>query len=100
MTIKEAFVNKTFFTLSERIKSVIQQTNLLLSKTERTGAPGWLSQLSILLLISAHVMHDLMVYEFEPHVELCTDSAEPTWDCLSLLLSLPLLHSLSLSQNK
>ena len=46
--------------------------------------------------------HDLMVYEFEPRIGLCEDSAEPAWDSLSLSLSPhPLLMlSLSLSQNK
>ena len=50
--------------------------------------------------------HDLTVREIEPRVELCTDSAEPAWDSLSLPLSLPLpcwrahihTHTLSLSQ--
>ena len=48
--------------------------------------------------------HDLTIREFEPHVWLCTGSAEPAWDSLSLSLSLPLpapplltLSSLSLS---
>ena len=27
--------------------------------------------------------HDLMVCSIEPHVRLCADSAEPTWDSLS-----------------
>ena len=31
--------------------------------------------------------HDLTVREFEPHVRLCADSAEPAWDCLPLSLS-------------
>ena len=49
--------------------------------------------------------HGLMVYEFEPHVRLCTDNAEPAWDSLSICLCPSLLvHvlslSLSLSQNK
>ena len=48
--------------------------------------------------------HDLMVCETEPRVRLCTDSMEPAWDALSLLLSLPLLpfpmFSLSLKINK
>ena len=34
--------------------------------------------------------HDLMVHEFEPHIELCTGSVEPAWDSLSLSLSLSL----------
>ena len=29
---------------------------------------------------------DLMVCEFEPHVKLCADGAEPAWDSLSLFL--------------
>ena len=40
--------------------------------------------------------HDLTVHEFEPHIQLCTESLEPTWNSLSL--SLPLPHSLSLSK--
>ena len=33
--------------------------------------------------------HDLTVREFEPHVRLCADSAEPTSDPLSSSLSAP-----------
>ena len=44
--------------------------------------------------------HDFMVHETEPFIRLCANSAEPTWDSLSLLLSLPLACLLSLSQNK
>ena len=40
--------------------------------------------------------HDLTVYEFEPRVGLCADSAEPAWDPLPL----PLPCSLSLSLSK
>ena len=31
--------------------------------------------------------HDLTVHEFEPHISLCTDIVEPSWDSLSLPLS-------------
>ena len=47
--------------------------------------------------------HDLMGHGFEPYVGLCADSAECTWDSLSLPLSLSpspthgRAHSLSLS---
>ena len=34
--------------------------------------------------------HDLTVYGFEPHIGLCTDSVEPSWDSLSASLSLTL----------
>ena len=41
--------------------------------------------------------HHLMVREFEPHVRLCADSAEPAWDPLFLSLFLSCLCALSLS---
>ena len=45
--------------------------------------------------------HDLMVHEFEPHVGLCADGAEPAWDSLSpLSLSLSCSFSLSLTRLK
>ena len=46
--------------------------------------------------------HDLMVRGIKPHIGLCADSSEPAWDSLSPSLSLPHVHSLSLSlsQNK
>ena len=37
--------------------------------------------------------HDLTVREFKPHVGLWADSAEPSWDSLSLLSLCPLLPS-------
>ena len=45
--------------------------------------------------------HDLAICEFEPRVTLCADSSEPGACfrfCVSLCLSLPSSHSLSLSQ--
>ena len=50
-------------------------------------APGCFSRLSIWLLISAQVMHDLVVHEIETHMGLCTDRVVPAWDSLSLCLS-------------
>ena len=45
--------------------------------------------------------HDLMVCEFEPHVGLCADSEEPTWDSASPLCALfAALLSPSLSLSK
>ena len=44
--------------------------------------------------------HDLTVFEIEPHVGLYDDSAEPTLNSLSLPLSLPLPHSLSLKNKE
>ena len=43
--------------------------------------------------------HDLTVCEFEHHVGLCADSAEPDWNPLSLSLSLPLLLMCTLSSS-
>ena len=40
--------------------------------------------------------HDLTIGEFEPHVELCTDSVEPIWDSPSL--SAPPLLECTLSK--
>ena len=42
--------------------------------------------------------HDLVVYEFEPCIELCADSVEPAWEPLSPSLSAPPPLSLSLSK--
>ena len=53
------------------------------------GVPGWLRQLSVGPLVSAHD-HDRVVCGFEPPVGLCADRAEPAWDSLSLSLSLSL----------
>ena len=45
--------------------------------------------------------HDLMVCEIKPHIGLCADNAEPTWDSVSPSLSPPALPSpLSLKINK
>ena len=41
--------------------------------------------------------HDLTVHGFELHIRLCADSSEPTWNSLSLSLSLSALFPLSLS---
>ena len=50
------------------------------------GAPGWLSWWSLQLLILAQGS----VHEFEPHIKLRADSAEPAWDSLSFPPFLPL----------
>ena len=44
--------------------------------------------------------HDLMVFEFQPLIGLCTDSVEPAWDSLSPSLSAPPLLAHSLKINK
>ena len=41
--------------------------------------------------------HELVVPEFEPHIDLHADSVEPAWDSLSLPVSLPFLLSFSFS---
>ena len=67
---------------------------------EKVGVQGWgiwVAQLGKHLTLNFGSGHDLMVCEFEPHVGLCADSAEPAWDSFSLpLCSSP---ALSLSQN-
>ena len=64
---------------------------------KKGGAPGWLSRLSIRVLVSGH---DLVVGELEPCIRLRTVSA---WDSPSLSVPPPALSLslfLSLSQNK
>ena len=68
------------------------------------GCPGWLSRVSIQLLVLAQVMI-LQLCGFEPHMGLCAGSVKPAWYSLSLSLSLsdlppPLMPSVSLTINK
>ena len=49
--------------------------------------------------VAQSVKH-LMIHGFKPCIRLLADSAEPTWDFLSLPLSLPLPYSLSLKISK
>ena len=65
-------------------------------KTQPQGA--WLAQFVEHPTLDFGSGHDLVVREFEPHLGLCADSAEPAWDPVSLPLSAPL--PLTLSQNK
>ena len=61
---------------------------------------AWVAQLVKHPTLDLGSGHDLMVFEIEPRVTLCADSAEPAWDSLSFPLSaLPLLV-LSPYQNK
>ena len=55
-----------------------------------------MAQLAKCLTLGFGSGHDLMVHEFKPHIGLYADSVEPAWYSLSLPVSLPLLHSLSL----
>ena len=65
----------------------------------RSGAPGWLSRLSLGLWISAQVMIS-RVREIEPHVGLCADSTEAAGGSLSLPLCPSLPRSYCLSKKK
>ena len=76
----------------------IQRSVGLIEENARGRAPGWLSWLSLRLLVSAQLMISWLGGGVPaPHME-------PTWDSLSPSLSLPLPHSLicsiSLSQKK
>ena len=44
------------------------------------GVAQWIKYLSL----DFGSGHDLAVCEFEPHIGLCADDAEPTWDSVSL----------------
>ena len=61
---------------------------------KKCRAPGWLSQLTVQLLISAQVIIS-RVPEFEPCIRLCADSSQPTWDSTSLPLLRACVHSLA-----
>ena len=67
------------------------------------GVLGWLSWVSVRLLVSAQIMI-LRFPELEPCVGLCSGSLAPAWDPLSLSLSLypspTRTGSLSLSLSK
>ena len=56
----------------------------------------WGAQLVKHLTLDFGSGHGLCVREFEPHVGVPADSAEPAWDSLSPSLSARLLLSLSL----
>ena len=56
-------------------------------KKRITGAPGWLSRLSVRLRLRLQLRPDLMVRGFEPRVGLCADSSEPG-ACFELCVSL------------
>ena len=62
------------------------------------ASPGdaWVAQSVKHLTLDFSSGHDLMVYEFEPHVGLHFESVEPAWNSLSPSLSASPLLSLSL----
>ena len=66
-------------------------------KYRRPGG-AWVAQSVKHLALYFGSDHDFMVRGFEPHIGLCTGSAEPAWDSLSVPFSLPL--TCSLCQNK
>ena len=55
---------------------------------------AWVAQSVKLLTLAFSPGHDFMVHDFGSCVGFCTDSVEPTWDSLSLPLSLTLPTSL------
>ena len=83
--------------LARLIKKERERTEINKMKVER-GA--WVAQLFGCLTPDSGSGHDLMVYEVEPQVRLCTDNAKPAWDSPCISLPLPCSHSLSLSQKE
>ena len=57
---------------------------------------AWVAQLVKRQTLDLGSGHDLTVHGMESHLRLCADSMEPTWDSLSLPVSLPFPHFLSL----
>ena len=73
-----------------------------IGRVRSTGKRGaWVAQSVRRLTLDFGSGHDLTVREFGPRVGLCTDSAEPAWNSLSLSLCLSAalshVHLLSLS---
>ena len=64
--------------------------------TELLDGGSWATQPVMRPTLGFSSDRDLTVCEFAPRIGLCTDSAEPAWDSLSLSLPLPR----SLSPNK
>ena len=62
--------------------------SLSLKKWIKTGAPGWLSRLSVRLRSG----HDLAIHVFEPRIRPCADSSEPG-ACFRFCVSLSLWPS-------
>ena len=60
----------------------------------------WVAQSVEHLTLDLGSGHDLTICGIEPHVGLCADSMEPTWDSVSPSLSAPPLLVLSLSKKK
>ena len=58
---------------------------------------AWMAQLAKHPIFDFSLGLDLMVREIKPYITLHAERVEPTWDSLSLPLSLPLpcLHSLN-----
>ena len=79
--------------------STVWNVRLSLKIVSRLGAPGWLTLLSVQLLVSAHVMISWL-HGIKPRIGLCAGSAEPAWDSLSPSLSTPPSLVLSLSLSK
>ena len=69
-------------------KSKFHDLSITDNKPGTKGAPGWLSQLSVQLLVSIQGMISWFC-ESEPRFGLCAGSAKPAWDSLSPCLYAP-----------
>ena len=86
--------------MNVRLNSISHQGSEIKTKH---AAPGWLSRLSISLLILAQVMtlrFTGSVRGIEPCIRFCADNAGPAWDSLFPSFSAPPLRVLSLSPSQ
>ena len=67
----------------------------ILFNESHSGAPRWLSPLSVPLDFSSS--HVSGFCELKPHIGLCASSTEPAWDSLCLPLCSSPTHALSVS---
>ena len=93
------FLMSFCFTFSGKLPWIL--SSLLQKKKKKiNGASGWLSPLSIQLLVSAQVMISGFLSLSPACIGLCADSVKPAWDSISLVLCPSPTCSLSLSKIK
>ena len=90
------FITGWFFFISV-LRASLRSSNLfsslvsifvILTLSSLSDRGTWVAQSVKRLTLDFQSGHDLGVCEFEPHIGLHADSAEPAWDSLSLPLSL------------
>ena len=105
--LKGAMVVKVFENLKKCVQGEVRRDELNLQRCDEVLFKNWQRGSWVAQSVERPTLgfdsgHDLMVCEFEPHIGLCTDGADPAWDSFSLPFSLfpSSAHAHSLSKNK